>query len=182
MATDAQIGANRMNAQASTGAVMADGKSRVSRNALTFGPYSSGDFVRPEEERDQYSEFCTGFQTDLAPEGAIEQTLTAEIIHAAWRLRRCSVIEGGMKPIGRSAKKSSTRSSTRHSWRSIMPALRPPGSSIAPPPRFAASSRAPVRFIPGTVFYKAKPIRLAPCRPERLMQLRIRDQVQTFLR
>lgn len=99
MATDAQITANRMNAQASTGAVTADGKSRVSRNALTFGLYSSGDFVRPGEA-DQYSEFCSGFQTDLAPEGAIEQTLAAEIIHAAWRLRRCSVIEAGMKPIG----------------------------------------------------------------------------------
>jgi hypothetical protein len=99
MATDAQITANRVNAQASTGAVTPDGKARVSRNALSFGLYSSGDFVRPEEQ-DHYSEFCAGFQTDLAPEGAIEQTLAAEIIHAAWRLRRCSVIEAAMTPIG----------------------------------------------------------------------------------
>ena len=109
MATDAQITANRMNAQLSTAdgpplrgpqqAVTADGKSRVSRNALSSGLWSSGDFVRPEE-RDIYSEFCAGFQADLAPEGAIEQTLAAEIVHAAWRLRRCSVIEAGMTPIG----------------------------------------------------------------------------------
>jgi SEC-C motif len=99
MATDAQISANRNNAQASTGPATADGKSRISRNAVSFGLYSSGDFVRPEE-RDQYSEFCAGFQTDLAPDGAIEQTLAAEIIHAAWRLRRCSVIEAGMMPVG----------------------------------------------------------------------------------
>ena len=99
MATEAQIIANRLNAQASTGAVTAEGKSRVSRNALSTGLWSSGDFVRPEEQ-DIYAEFCAGFQSDLAPEGAVEQTLTAEIVHAAWRLLRCSVIEAGMTPIG----------------------------------------------------------------------------------
>jgi hypothetical protein len=95
MSTDAQIAANRINAQASTGPRTAAGQSRVSRNALSSGLYSSGDFVRPEEQS-FYAEFCAGFQTNLAPEGAIEQTLAAEIIHAAWRLRRCSVVEAAM--------------------------------------------------------------------------------------
>jgi hypothetical protein len=99
MSTDAQIAANRNNAQASRGPVTAAGKSRISRNALTHGLYSGCDFVRPDE-RDLYSEFCAGFQTDLAPEGAIEQTLSAEIVHAAWRLRRCSIVEAGMMPVG----------------------------------------------------------------------------------
>jgi hypothetical protein len=99
MATDAQIAANRLNAQASTGPRTEEGKSRSSRNAVSSGLYSSGDFVRPEEQ-DLYSEFCAGFQADLAPNGAIEQTLSAEIVHAAWRLRRCSVIEAGMAPDG----------------------------------------------------------------------------------
>ena len=95
MATEAQIEANRTNAQSSTGPTSAAGLSRVSRNAVASGLYSSGDFVRPEEH-DIYAEFCAGFQTDLAPHGAIEHTLSAEIIHAAWRLRRCSVIEAAM--------------------------------------------------------------------------------------
>jgi hypothetical protein len=99
MATEAQITANRANAQASAGPVTAAGKSRVSRNAVSFGLYSSGDFVRPQEQ-DLYSEFRAGFQADLVPEGAVEQTLSAEIIHAAWRLRRCSVVEAGMMPVG----------------------------------------------------------------------------------
>jgi hypothetical protein len=101
MSTDAQIAANRNNAQASRGPVTAAGKARVSRNALTHGLYSSGDFVLPEEH-DLYAEFCAGFQTDLAPEGAIEHSLSAEIVHAAWRLRRCSAIEGAaaMTPVG----------------------------------------------------------------------------------
>jgi hypothetical protein len=97
MATEAQIVANRNNAQASTGPVTSAGKSRVSGNAVSSGLYSSGDFVRPDEH-DLYSDFCAGFQADLVPEGAIEQTLSAEIVHAAWRLRRCSVIEAGMSP------------------------------------------------------------------------------------
>jgi hypothetical protein len=101
MATEAQIAANRNNAQASRGPVTAAGKSRVSRNAISHGLYSSGDFVLPDEH-DLYSEFCAGFQTDLAPEGATEQTLSAEIVHAAWRLRRCSAIEAAaaMMPVG----------------------------------------------------------------------------------
>src|SRR5579863_4711855 len=99
MSTDAQIAANRNNAQSSRGPVTAAGKARVSRNALTHGLYSSGDFVLPEEH-DFYAEFCAGFQTDLAPEGAIEHSLSAEIVHAAWRLRRCSAIEAAMTPLG----------------------------------------------------------------------------------
>jgi hypothetical protein len=95
MSTDAQIAANRINAQASTGARTAAGRSRVSRNAISSGLYSSRDFVRPDEQS-LYAEFCAGFEMNLVPEGAIEQTLAAEIIHAAWRLRRCSVVEAGM--------------------------------------------------------------------------------------
>jgi hypothetical protein len=95
MSSDAQLIANRSNAQASTGPVSAEGKSRVSSNALTSGLFSSTDFVRADEQ-DIYSAFCTAYQADLAPSGAIEQTLAAEILHAAWRLRRCSTIEAGM--------------------------------------------------------------------------------------
>jgi hypothetical protein len=95
MATEAQIAANRINAQASTGPATAAGQARASRNALTSGLYSRGDFVLPDE-RDLYIEFCAAFQSDLAPDGAVEQTLSAEVIHAAWRLRRCSAIASGM--------------------------------------------------------------------------------------
>jgi hypothetical protein len=95
MATDAQIAANRTNAQASSGPITAEGKSRASRNALSSGLYSQADFVLPGEHG-IYAEFCANFQSDLVPEGAVEQTLAAEIIHAAWRLRRCSAVEAGM--------------------------------------------------------------------------------------
>ncbi|HEX4136910.1 MAG TPA: SEC-C metal-binding domain-containing protein [Bryobacteraceae bacterium] len=97
MATDAQIAANRANAQASTGPATAAGKANSSRNALSSGLFSQGDFVRPDEH-EQYAEFCGAFTKDLAPQGAIELTLSAEIIHAAWRLRRCSAIEATLTP------------------------------------------------------------------------------------
>ncbi|HEY3824346.1 MAG TPA: SEC-C metal-binding domain-containing protein [Bryobacteraceae bacterium] len=97
MATDAQIAANRANAQASTGPATAAGKANSSRNALSSGLFSQGDFVR-SDEHEQYAEFCGAFTKDLAPQGAIELTLSAEIIHAAWRLRRCSAIEATLTP------------------------------------------------------------------------------------
>lgn len=95
MATEAQIAANRRNAESSTGPRTEEGKSRSSRNAVTFGIYSAADFVLPEDEP-LYHDFCRNFQKELSPQGPFEQTLAAEIIHAAWRLRRCSVVESSM--------------------------------------------------------------------------------------
>jgi|GEM_PF-1329388 len=99
MATEAQITANRRNAQASSGPRTAEGRARVSRNATTFGIYSAGDVIRPEEKH-LYHLFREGFERDLSPLGAMETTLAAEIVHAAWRLRRCSDAESGMAESG----------------------------------------------------------------------------------
>jgi hypothetical protein len=96
MTTESQLIANRSNALASTGPVTAEGKSRVSRNAVTTGLFSAGDFVL-RDETEIYTEFCNTYQTDLAPAGPVEQTFAAEIIHAAWRLRRCSTIEASLR-------------------------------------------------------------------------------------
>jgi hypothetical protein len=95
MATEAQTAANRRNAESSTGPRTKEGKSRSSRNAVTFGIYSAADFVLPEDNG-LYHHFCQNFQKELNPEGPFEKTLTAEIVHAAWRLRRCSAIESNM--------------------------------------------------------------------------------------
>ena len=94
MASPAQALANRANAQHSTGPRTEEGKARSARNATTLGLYSHAGYVRPDET-DLYLEFCAGYQHALAPEGAIEHTLAAEIMHAAWRLRRCSIVESG---------------------------------------------------------------------------------------
>jgi hypothetical protein len=92
MATTAQILANRQNAERSHGPVTAAGKTQVSQNATRFGLFSVANFVRPEEQ-DIFNEFESGYLVELAPAGSLEQTLAREIIHAAWRLRRCASLE-----------------------------------------------------------------------------------------
>jgi hypothetical protein len=92
MATTAQILANRQNAERSHGPVTAEGKTRVSQNATKFGLFSVANFVGVEE-REIFAEFEHGYLTELAPDSSLEQTLAREIIHAAWRLRRCANLE-----------------------------------------------------------------------------------------
>src|SRR5579885_695786 len=92
MATTAQILANRQNAEKSLGPVTTEGKARVSHNAAKFGLFSVANFVRPEEQ-DIFAEFESGYITELAPDSPLEETLAREIIHAAWRLRRCAGLE-----------------------------------------------------------------------------------------
>jgi len=92
MATTAQILANRQNAEKSSGPVTIAGKARVSQNATKLGLFSVANFVRPEE-RDVFNEFETGYMLELSPATPLEQTLAREIVHAAWRLRRCASLE-----------------------------------------------------------------------------------------
>ncbi len=92
MSSTAQILANRQNAEKSLGPVTAAGKTRVSQNATRFGLFSVANFVRPEEQQ-IFTEFETGYMLELSPSTPLEQTLAREIIHAAWRLRRCANLE-----------------------------------------------------------------------------------------
>jgi uncharacterized protein YecA (UPF0149 family) len=92
MSSTAQILANRQNSENSHGPVTASGKSRVSQNATKFGLFSVANFVR-SDERDIFDEFESGYMSELAPDSPLEQTLAREIIHAAWRLRRCANLE-----------------------------------------------------------------------------------------
>jgi hypothetical protein len=92
MATISQIGANRANAQKSTGPRTETGKLNASRNHLTLGLYTRADYVKPEE-RELYKEFCETMFAELGPATLLEQSLAAEITGASWRLRRCSAAE-----------------------------------------------------------------------------------------
>jgi hypothetical protein len=92
MSSTAQILANRQNAEKSSGPVTPEGRARVSQNATKLGLFSVANFVRPEE-RDIFDDFESGFIAELAPDTLLEETLAREIIHAAWRLRRCASLE-----------------------------------------------------------------------------------------
>jgi uncharacterized protein YecA (UPF0149 family) len=92
MSSTAQILANRQNAERSSGPVTAEGKARISQNAMKLGLFSVANFVRPEEQ-DIFNEFEIGYMAELSPATPLEQTLSREIIQAAWRLRRCASLE-----------------------------------------------------------------------------------------
>ena len=92
MSSTAQILANRQNAEKSTGPVTATGRARVSQNATKLGLFSVANFVQPEEQ-DIFKDFESGYLTELSPASPLEQTLAREIVHSAWRLRRCASLE-----------------------------------------------------------------------------------------
>jgi hypothetical protein len=92
MASEIQLLANRANAQLSTGPVTADGKQRSSRNAAALGLFSASAFIRPDENQ-AYRKFSTAWNAHLAPDGPVEEALVAELVQAAWRLRRCTTLE-----------------------------------------------------------------------------------------
>jgi len=92
MATEAQIEANRRNAQHSTGPKTEAGKANSSRNATKFGLFSTNNCVLPGEE-EFYDHFCHTIWDSLVPVGPIEELTAGEYVRASWLLRRCAMAE-----------------------------------------------------------------------------------------
>ena len=76
----------------STGPLTATGKAVSSQNALKSGLFSPRDFIC-DGEQNEYAQTRESLLTDLGPRGILENTFAAEILGAAWRLRRCGLIE-----------------------------------------------------------------------------------------
>jgi two-component sensor histidine kinase len=70
----AQISANRINAQKSTGAITEAGKKKVSQNALTHGLFSK-QLVLAEENSLDYQLLLQQLQQEFSPVGILEQSL-----------------------------------------------------------------------------------------------------------
>jgi hypothetical protein len=104
MATQAQIDANRLNAQLSTGPTTEEGKAVAVRNGLTNGLYTKEDYVRPEE-RGIYLDFRENISRELDPIGILENALAQEIAGATWRLRRCTEAEAELGAFSESTDK-----------------------------------------------------------------------------
>ena len=98
MSTAAQINANTINAQSSTGACTEAGHAASSKNALTNGLFTQRDFVRPGEE-EHYAQDKTDLIEALAPSGSLECNLVDEIHSATWRLGRCGQVEATFLPM-----------------------------------------------------------------------------------
>jgi hypothetical protein len=95
MPTDSQLSANRANAQHSTGPRTDAGKAASSHNALTHGLFTTRDFIQPGEEAN-YDRFVAAYREELSPQTILEETYVSALIGAAWRMRRCSLVEANM--------------------------------------------------------------------------------------
>jgi len=92
MATEAQIHANRSNAQKSTGPRTPEGKAAVAQNALKHGLLAR-QAVIVGEDQGQFEFHRDQMLAELAPEGPLESALAHRAVGLAWRLQRAERLQ-----------------------------------------------------------------------------------------
>jgi hypothetical protein len=92
MATEAQILANRLNAQKSTGPQTTEGKDAVSQNALKHGLTASQDVISSENQAD-FDLYRDRMLGELDPDSPMESMLAERIVSLSWRLKRAGRIQ-----------------------------------------------------------------------------------------
>jgi len=92
MATPAQITANRLNAQKSTGPSSAEGKAASRFNALKHAA-SAQSLVIPGEDEAAFAELTRSYHEQFHPVGPEEQLLVEKIIASDWTQRRMNRLE-----------------------------------------------------------------------------------------
>ena len=93
MASEAQILANRRNAEKSTGPCSAEGKAIVSQNAVKHGLLAREAVIKGEDpgEFEFYRDQMLG---ELAPAGSVESMLAERVVSLSWRLQRAERLQG----------------------------------------------------------------------------------------
>jgi hypothetical protein len=87
MATEAQVHANRTNAQKSTGPRTAEGKAAVAQNAVKHGLSGRADVIKGEDQA-QFDLLREQVFAELVPAGAVETILVERVVSLSWRLKR----------------------------------------------------------------------------------------------
>ena len=95
-ATEAQIRANRENAQKSTGPKSEAGKDRVKNNALKHGMRSRDGLVLPQEDPAELELRLREWIEDWNPANAIERELVTLAARASWALERTERYEAAL--------------------------------------------------------------------------------------
>jgi hypothetical protein len=87
MASEAQILANRKNAQKSTGPRTEEGKAVAAQNSVKHGLLGTRDVINSEDpaEFDRHRQLMLA---QLDPSGPIERVLADRIVSLSWRLKR----------------------------------------------------------------------------------------------
>src|SRR5277367_5731914 len=81
--TEAQLNANRENAQHSTGPVSSTGKRKVSMNAIKHG-FASQTVIVPAHEADSYRRHFESFREEYRPVGPTEGFLVQSLAELSW--------------------------------------------------------------------------------------------------
>jgi hypothetical protein len=92
MATQAQILANRRNAQKSTGPRTSEGKIAVSQNAVTHG-LSAQKTVISSESQEDFDLHRDWILSELNPDSPMQKMLAERIVSHSWRLKRIANIQ-----------------------------------------------------------------------------------------
>jgi hypothetical protein len=87
MSSPAQLAANLLNAQLSTGPVTLTGKEKSARNNLRHG-FRSQTVLLPGDDPAEYLALLTDLTDHFAPRDLTEQRFIREMADAEWRLRR----------------------------------------------------------------------------------------------
>jgi len=92
MSTEAQIIANRRNAQKSTGPRTSDGKAAISQNAVKHG-LTAGQDVISSESQAEFDLYRDQMLAELDPDSPMELMLAERIVSLSWRLKRAGRIQ-----------------------------------------------------------------------------------------
>ncbi|MBN1506249.1 MAG: hypothetical protein JW955_05360, partial [Sedimentisphaerales bacterium] len=87
MTTEAQITANRINAQKSTGPRTAEGKAIVAQNAIKHGLLSRRAVIKDEDPA-EFEGYRAAMIESLRPRDAAEESVVQRIVNLSWRLKR----------------------------------------------------------------------------------------------
>jgi hypothetical protein len=118
MSTEAQVAANRANAEHSTGAKTEEGKAASSRNRTSHGLcYDNIFFILPFESPEAYSILRATLLSEHRPETETEHNLVDRMAQHHWLRNRAEAFESGCF-LSRAAALKKTARSTTSAWRS----------------------------------------------------------------
>ena len=92
MATEAQINANRHNAQKSTGPSTRQGKAAASQNSVKHGLFARQTVISSENQA-EFDLYRDRIISELAPDSPMESMLAERIVILSWRLKRVGGIQ-----------------------------------------------------------------------------------------
>jgi hypothetical protein len=110
--SEAQLNANRANAQMSTGPTSPAGKEISSHNAVKTG-LTGRTILLPTDDVAAYQSIVAMVNAKFAPVNDIEKHLTQTIADTEWRLLRIPVLESGFNATPKPAPSCSKPSSSR---------------------------------------------------------------------